>query len=130
MVTVKADDGTYMDTHDVTVTVTNVDEAGTVTLSTMRPQVGVELTAELMDLDGGVTGVEWQWASSSDMSTWADIPNATSSAYIPVDDDAGSYLRATAMYTDGEGSGKSDDGGISQHGDDCEYRPRVRGGDG
>ena len=28
MVTVKADDGTYMDTHDVTVTVTDVDEDG------------------------------------------------------------------------------------------------------
>ena len=28
MVTVKADDGTYMDTHDVMVTVTNVDEDG------------------------------------------------------------------------------------------------------
>ena len=30
-VTVEADDGTYMDTQDVTVTVTNVDEQGTVT---------------------------------------------------------------------------------------------------
>ena len=36
MVTVKADDRTYMDTHDVTVTVTNEDEDGTVTLSTRR----------------------------------------------------------------------------------------------
>ena len=107
MVTVMADDGTYMDTQDVTVTVTNVDEAGEVTLSTMRPQVGVELTAELTDLDGGVTGVEWQWASSSDMSTWADIEGATSSAYTPVDGDAGNYLQATAMYTDGHGPDKS-----------------------
>ena len=30
MVTVMADDGTYMDTHDVTVMVTNVDEDGMV----------------------------------------------------------------------------------------------------
>ena len=108
MVTVKADDGTYMDTHDVTVMVTNVNEDGTVTLSTMRPQVGVELTAELMDLDGDVTGVEWQWASSSDMSTWDDIEGATSDVYTPVAADAGSYLQATATYTDGEGSGKSE----------------------
>ena len=107
MVTIMADDGTYMAMREVTVTVTNVDEAGEVTLSTMRPQVGVELTAELMDLDGGVTGVEWQWARSSDMSTWADIEGATSASYMPVDGDANMYLRATAMYTDGHGPDKS-----------------------
>ena len=36
MVTLKADDGTYMDTHDVTVMVTNVEEDGSVTLSPMH----------------------------------------------------------------------------------------------
>ena len=108
MVTVTADDETYMDTQDVTVTVTNVNEMGTVTLSTMRPQVGVELTAELMDLDGGVTGVEWQWASSDAMDgTYTDIEGATSASYMPVDGDANMYLRATAMYTDGHGPDKS-----------------------
>ena len=40
MVTVKANDGTYMDTHGVTVMVTNVDEAGTVSLSSRQPVVG------------------------------------------------------------------------------------------
>ena len=33
---------------------------------------------------------------------------ATSASYTPVDGDANMYLRATAMYTDGEGSGKSE----------------------
>ena len=38
MVTVNATDGTYMDTHDVTVMVTDVDEMGTAMLSAMEPQ--------------------------------------------------------------------------------------------
>ena len=106
-VTVKAEAGGEMDTQDVTVTVTNVDEDGTVTLSAMQPQVGVELTAELMDLDGGVTGDTWQWASSDAMDgTYTEIEGATSASYTPVVADANMYLRATAMYTDGEGSGK------------------------
>ena len=92
------------------ITVTNMDEEGTVTLSTMEPQVGVELTATLDDPDGTVSGATWQWAWSSDGSTWADITEATDTAYTPVAADEGNYLRATASYTDGEGSGKSAQG--------------------
>ncbi len=106
MVTVKADDGTYMDTHDVTVTVTNVDEPGTVTLSSMAPRVGTAITASVTDLDGGVTDTTWQWASSSDGATgWADI--STSDSYTPVAGDENMYLRATASYTDPQGPDKS-----------------------
>ena len=47
MVTVEATDGTYMDSHEVTVMVTNVDELETVTLSATQPQIGMEITAEL-----------------------------------------------------------------------------------
>ena len=83
------------------------DEAGTVTLSTMKPQVGVELTATLGDPDGSVSGATWQWAGSSDGSTWIDITEAMETAYTPVAADEGNYLRATASYTDAEGSGKS-----------------------
>ena len=86
---------------------TNMDEAGTVTLSTMKPQVGVELTATLGDPDGSVSGATWQWAGSSDGSTWIDITEAMETAYTPVAADEGNYLRATASYTDAEGSGKN-----------------------
>ena len=113
-VTVTASDGKDSATVMVTVMVTNVDEMGVVTLPAMQPRVGVELTAMLSDLDDGITGTTWQWANSSDMSTWTDIEDATSDAYIPVDDDAGSYLQATAMYTDGEGSGKMASGMSAQ----------------
>ena len=92
----------------VTVMVTNVDEMGMVTLlPAMQPRVGVELTAMLSDLDDGITGTTWKWASSSDMLAWADIEDATSASYTPVDGDANMYLRATAMYTDGHGPDKS-----------------------
>ena len=108
MVTVMADDETYMDTHDVTVTVTNVDEMGTVTLSAMQPRVGTPIMATVTDDDGDESGVTWQWASSDAMDgTYTDIEDATSASYTPVVGDANMYLRATAMYTDGHGPDKS-----------------------
>ena len=108
-VTVEADDGTYMDTQDVTVTVTNVDERGAVNLSSQAPVVGTALTASLTDDDDEITEMTWQWASSDAMDgTFTPIQGATSSIYTPVADDVGKHLRATASYTDGEGSGKSE----------------------
>ena len=99
------------DTITVTVTVTNVEEEGLVTLLMESPVLGAALTASLSDPDGRVSGVTWVWERSLDNSTWTTISGATStdttSAYTPVDGDVGSYLRATATYTDPEGSGKS-----------------------
>ena len=109
MVTVKANDGTNEAMKAVTVMVTNVDEDGAVTLSTMSPRVGTELTATLTDADGMVSGTTWQWASSDAMDgTYTDIEDATSDSYTPMEGDEDMYLRATAMYTDGHGSGKSE----------------------
>ena len=93
----------------VTIMVTNMDEEGTVTLSTEDPRVGTAITATLTDPDGIVSGTMWQWARSSDGSTWTDITEATDTTYTPVAADEGNYLRATASYTDGEGSGKRED---------------------
>ena len=107
-VTVRASDGTVTGALDVTITVTNVDEAGVVSLSPAQPQVGTALNATLTDPDGPVSVATWQWARSSDGSTnWGDITGATSASYTPVDGDVDNYLRATASYTDPEGSGKS-----------------------
>ena len=108
MVTVVATAGTLMASQDVTVTVSNVNEAGTVTLSTMSPAVGSEVTASLTDLDGGITGTTWQWSKSMTMDgTFTDIDTATSMAYTPAEADEGYYLKVTASYTDGEGTGKT-----------------------
>ena len=106
-VTVQAsDDGMTADIA-VTVTVTNVDEDGMVTVPG-QPVVGFEITATLAD-DDGVTGtVRWQWAREATAGAYEDISGATSESYTPVDDDGGKRLQVTASYSDGEGSGKSE----------------------
>ena len=108
MVTLKATVGSESATQEVTVTVTNVEEDGTVRLSPTAPRVDVAITASVTDLDRGVTGEKWQWSSSNTKSgTYTNIPGASSGSYTPEASDEGMYLRATASYTDGEGSGKS-----------------------
>ena len=100
---------TYIDdTLDVTIMVENVEEPGTVTLSTPtnRVQATVPVTAKLSDPDIPTGTINWQWARSSNRSSWPDnpdpdIPGATSADYIPLDEDEGYYLSATASYTDG-----------------------------
>ena len=110
MVTVMASAGGEMDTQDVMVMVTNVDEMGTLVLSSTTPSVDAELIATLTDLDGMVSGETWMWYKSMDM-TFMDgnetvIANATSMSYTPVADDAGYYLMVKVMYTDGHGPRK------------------------
>ena len=92
----------------IVVTVTNVDEAGSVTFGSTTPRVGDALMASVEDPDGGVSSVTWQWAKSSTKGgTYADISGATSASYTPAAGDADAWLRATAGYTDAEGTGKS-----------------------
>ena len=109
LVRVTANDGNGgTDTQEVTITVDNVEEPGTVTLSTNQPSARTAITASLTDLDGGVTGTTWQWQKSSTVQgAYSNINGATSDTYTPADEDVGDYLRATASYTDGHDSGKS-----------------------
>ena len=58
------------DTIAVTITVTNVEEDGKVSLTWTRLQVGAEVEASLTDPDGNVSGVTWHWEKSSDESSW------------------------------------------------------------
>ena len=111
-VTVKVTAGGEETMVAVTVTVTNVEEDGTVTLSPESPVVGSPVTATLTDSDGGITDLTWIWETSSDMATWSAAPGTatsegTTSTYTSVDDDVDDYLRATASYTDSYGSGNS-----------------------
>lgn len=94
----------------VTVAAVAADDDGSVTLSPSSLSDGETVTATLSDPDGGVTGVTWQWEFSRDRSNWTDIPGATSATYTPVTADVGSYLRATARYTDAVGPNKSAEG--------------------
>ena len=108
VLTVEAWDGTSEKvTLAVTVTVTDVDEAGTITLPS---------AAILTDPDGSISGTTWVRARSSDWDpsagtgAWSDISSATLPSYTPVTADVGNFLRMTASYTDGHGSGKSAQG--------------------
>ena len=57
----------------MTIKVTNVDEPGTVTLSTLQPQVDVPITATLDDPDNETQNtITWQWYRGSSPITGAD----------------------------------------------------------
>ena len=116
-VTVQASDGGPNTTamEEVTVEVTNVEEPGTVMLSTLQPQVGVAITATLTDPDTidatDQAAVTWQWyrgniaiAGATDATVNDDVPTST---YDPAAGDIGSVLSAKALYDDVEGDDKT-----------------------
>ena len=91
---------------DVKVTIENVDEEGSVSLSAIQPQAGTRLTATLTDPDGRIASRVWLWERSTNQNSWETV-GSSSSSYTPAYGDVGDYLRATASYNDGHGSGKS-----------------------
>ena len=96
------------DTVAVTINVNNLEEEGTVALSTSQPQIGVSVTATLTDPDGGITGQTWQWSRGDTASgPFTDVNEATSSSYMPVQADAGKHLMVSVTYSDAQGPGKS-----------------------
>ena len=99
---------TVDDSLTLTVTVGNVDEAGEVTITGIY-QEGRTLTASVTDPDGSVASTTWQWSwSTTSTGTFTDITtNATAASYTVQTGDVGRYLRATAGYTDGHGTGKT-----------------------
>ena len=122
IVTITVNDGNTAnsDSVNVNVNVTNVEEDGTVSLSTRQPKVGVTITAILTDPDGPddsaapvaeadkdlTIAASWQWATSTDEMTWypisspPDMSFGRQASYTPRPSDAGMYLRATATYID------------------------------
>ena len=100
--------------EEVTVTVTNVDETGTVGMSVPQPQAGKPVTATLSDPDGPTTRTKWLWSRSADQMDWEDIEAARSSSYSPGAGDAGMYLRATATYYDPLGDAAETAEGVTE----------------
>ena len=97
--------------------VVNENDAGKVTLSSIQPEAGSAISAQLTDPDGGITNVEWKWQYAATPSVndadFGDIVDAATSGstvtmYIPSDGDAArtTYLRAVATYTDAHGVDK------------------------
>ena len=102
----KDDDGTADTMTDdslaVVVTVTNVDEDGTVSISGTL-EGGEELTASVTDPDGTVSSLSWQWSRGDTVDgTFTNISSATSNKYTSIAADVGKFLRATASYKDPE----------------------------
>ena len=117
MVKVKAGDGkrTFAEIG-VTVTVRNMEEDGTVSLSNLQPQVRVPLMAMLDDPDGSATISGWVWSRSArSRGSYTTIAGATEESYTPVSSDVGMHLRATATYVDGHGEGHDTAMAMSMH---------------
>ena len=98
-------------TKQVDVTVTDADDPGAIELSPLPPQVGVPLTAELTDQDGGITSTTWQWQRrSSPTDAWINAsgtssqPQPSISIYTPQRGDLGDQLQATVEYDDASGT--------------------------
>ena len=102
-------------TVDVIVSVSNVDEDGTVDISWRQPEVFTQLTASASDPDkiDGTTAYEWSIPKVSrptlrNDSHWQDPASSdnNSNTYTPEVGDEGNYLRVKAEYADGEGGSK------------------------
>ena len=107
------DDGMPNETStlEVTVTVTNEDEEGTIGAITGTAQVGQTLTAgEVTDPDNVVAdSITYQWQSAaSSGGDYTDITGATNAAtYMPVVADIDQTIQVMVTYTDGHGPDKT-----------------------
>ena len=120
---IATDDDDATGKRDVTITVRNIDEPGTVKLSHIQPAIGRPLMATLTDPDGSVNNEMWQWHSAQSLTgAYAPIEDATTDTYTPkaevpaveddpdtqtidesapkIDSDEGIYLRVTVTYRD------------------------------
>ena len=116
-------DNALSGTLAVTVTVTDAEEEGTITIEPPRGWDGTTFMAVLDDDDGGVTGETWQWARSSNRSSWEDISGAASDAYTATSDDVDRYLRVTVTYTDRRSSNKEASATVTGRIEDSSDRP-------
>ena len=105
-----ASDTAIDNTITLTITVTSVDEPGTVSFSA-DPTQGTTLTATLADPDVVSGTPSWIWERSARPgSGFEPIDGETGASYTPVAADSAFFLRATASYDDGLGAGKTASG--------------------
>ena len=137
-----ADDEGAVGKLDVTVTVTNQEDTGSVSLTQRQPQVGRSISASLNEADGSVGSVKWQWyrfaeasgnsftdaldcaanPNNTDDHPFCKIPNATSPSYTLVAADAAGTadsdkrLAVRVTYVDGHvtdtNNDNTDDGDV------------------
>ncbi len=112
-VIVEASDGVAVDTQSLTVTVGNVNEpaTGLPVISDITPTAGQALsinTAGIVDPDGAVVVTGYQWASSTNGTTWTNIAGATAATFTPTnlggsaaDTYNGQQIHVSVTYTAG-----------------------------
>ncbi len=116
-------DGDDLRTVDLVITVMNVDEPGTVTLSPLQPQVGTQLEAMLDDLDVQVGFGEWRWSTGPSktgpwnyVTDWVDKgADSLANTYRPVVGDRDDYLRVEVRYKDRESDDIKDEQTVSNY---------------
>ena len=94
----------------IALTITVTDARGTVRLEPDPPRIGRVSAATVEDDPDAVAAqppVSWRWDWSADRQVWSGREDATSARYVPEARDANGYLRVTAEYTDGHGTGKA-----------------------
>ena len=121
-------DNALSGTLGVTVTVTDAEEAGTITINPLRGWNGTSFRDDLYDDDGGINNNtwQWQWQRSSNRSSWEDISGAISASYSAGADDVGQYLRLSVMYEDRRGSGKEASATVTGRIEDSNNRARHK----
>ena len=110
---IATDASSLMAELEVTITIGNVEEEGSVALFPAQPRVGTVLRATLSDQDGELRSVNWLWERSSDQTNWTSL-SGSGASYRPKSGDVGQYIRAQASYQDGEGAGKTAEA-VSDH---------------
>ena len=98
----------------VTVTVGDVEEAGTLAVENLSPAAGETVTFRLTDPDGGIdtTSMTWVIQSLASGGSWARVsgvltPASTTFPWTVDEDVTGKAIRAMVTYTDRRGSGKT-----------------------
>ena len=90
----------------VSISVANVEEAGTVSVSGAF-QAGARVTAALRDPDGAIQGPTWAWEKATREDGPWDASSETSATLTLGASDVGHFIRARATYSDGHGDGKT-----------------------
>lgn len=106
------DSGNLSATQSTAISISDVDDPGTITFSPSSPRVGEKVTATLKDKDGGIDEEVWIWrrqdsppASSASGSSVPDL--SSTSTYTTSLLDLDKRLRVDVEYDDNHGQSKT-----------------------
>ena len=108
VITTSASDGLNTTNHDITVTIVNVEDEATGTLTfTGTVAEGEIVTADISNIfdEDGILTFSYQWQISDDDVTFNNISNAINNSFTIPDDQSyvDKYIRLTAVSTDSNG---------------------------